>query len=147
MFLWDCVSMFDTEKGTTKPENIPTTIKDMDLVIKENATISKINKLQKNVKRQLNDNIEDKVPKVTTVSQETEQINEHAKLMEGEVDVDKGDTEKAEEPKKYVPTKNQPGEEDVEPSWEEKAKTPPFLLTLEILNHKVHNYLQILDHR
>ena len=55
--------------------------------------------------------------------------------MEGKVDVNKENTEKIEEPK------NQPGEEDIEPSWEEKAKTPPFLLTLEILNHNVHNCL------
>ena len=72
----------------------------MDLIIKDDATISKIKKLQKNVKRQLNDNIEDKVTKVTTVNQETEQINEHAKLMEGQVDVNKGNTEKTEDPKK-----------------------------------------------
>ena len=66
----------------------------MDLIIKDDATISKIKKLQKNVKRQLNDNIEDKVPKVPTVNQETEQVNEHAKIMEGQVDVNKGNTEK-----------------------------------------------------
>ena len=83
MFLWDCVSLFDTEKGTPKPENIPTTTKDMDLIIKDNMTISKIKKLQKNVRRQSKNNIEDKVPKVTIVSQETELINEPAKLMEG----------------------------------------------------------------
>ena len=97
--------------------------------------------MQKNVKRQLNDNIENKTPKVTTANQEMEQINEHTKLMEGQVDVNKGNTKKTEEPKKEVPTENQPGEEDIEPIWEEKAKTPPFLLTLEILNHKVHNFL------
>jgi len=32
-------------------------------------------------------------------------------------------------------------EGDVESIGEEKARTPPFLLTLEILNHKVHNFL------
>ena len=45
MFLWDCVSLFDTEKSTLKPENIPTSTKDMDLIIKDNTTISKIKKL------------------------------------------------------------------------------------------------------
>src|SRR5882757_3001348 len=39
MFLWDCVSLFDTEKGTPKPESIPTTTKYMDLIIKDNVTI------------------------------------------------------------------------------------------------------------
>ena len=68
MFLWDCVWLFDTEKGTPKPENIPTMTKDMELIIKDNTTISKIKKLQKNVKRPPSDNIEDKVPKVTIVN-------------------------------------------------------------------------------
>ena len=40
-----------------------------------------------------------------------------------------------------MPNENQPVEEDVESTWEEKSKTPPFLLTLEMLNHKVHNCL------
>ena len=70
MFLWDCVSLFDTEESTLKPKNIPRATKDMDLIIKDNATISKIKKLQKNVKRQMN--AEDKTPEVTTVNQETE---------------------------------------------------------------------------
>ena len=61
--------------------------------------------------------------------------------MEGQVDVNKGNTEKTEEPKKGVPTKNQLGQEDVEPIWEEKAKIPPFLMTLEVLNHNLHNCL------
>ena len=69
MFLWDCVLIFDTEKSTLKPENIPTATKYMDLIIKDNATISKIKKLQKNVKIQINDNVEDKTPEVTTVNQ------------------------------------------------------------------------------
>ena len=32
-------------------------------------------------------------------------------------------------------------EEDVKSIGEGKARTPPFLLTLEMLNHKVHNCL------
>ena len=43
MFLWDCISLFDTEKSTFKPENTPTTSKDMKLVNKDDAIISKIN--------------------------------------------------------------------------------------------------------
>ena len=39
MFLWDCVSLFDTEKSTLKPENVPTTTKDPNLVTKDNAII------------------------------------------------------------------------------------------------------------
>ena len=96
----------------------------MDLIIKDNATISKIKKLQNNVKRHIYANVE--TPKVTIVNQETEQIDEHAKLVEGQVDVNKENTKKIKEPKKDVPTKNQPGEEDIEPSWEEKAKAHLF---------------------
>ena len=109
----------------------------MDLMIKDNAIISKIKKLQKKVKRQIDDNVEDR----TTVNQETEPINEPVKLVEGQVDVNEGNAKKIEEPKKDVPTQNQPGEEDIEPGWEEKVDTPPFLLTLEMLNHNVHNCL------
>ena len=94
MFLWEGVSLFDTEKSTLKHENIPTATKDMDLIIKDNATISKIKKLQENVKRQINDNVGNKTPEVTTVNQETDQVNEHAKLMERQVDVNKGNTKK-----------------------------------------------------
>ena len=42
---------------------------------------------------------------------------------------------------KDIPTHNQLGEEDQEPSWKENLDTPPFLLTLEILNYNVHNCL------
>ena len=52
MFLWDCVLLFDIEKCTFKPENTPTTTKDMNLVNKDNAIISKIKKLQENVRKQ-----------------------------------------------------------------------------------------------
>ena len=46
-----------------------------------------------------------------------------------------------EELKRDIPTQNQPGEEDIGPGWEEKADTPPFLLTLEMLNYNVLNFL------
>ena len=46
-------------------------------------------------------------------------------------------------PEEELPTNNQPLEEIVEASVGVKArfKTPPFLLTFEILNHNVHNFL------
>ena len=59
---------FYTKERTFKSEYPPTATKDMDLIIKDNETISKIRKLQKNVKRQINDNVEDKTPEVTTVN-------------------------------------------------------------------------------
>ena len=106
--------------------------KDIDL------TISKIKKLQKNVKRQEDANVEDKTPKVTTLNQETEPIVEPVKPVEG---VDEGNTEKIKEVKEEIPTENQPVEEKVESTGERKTSTQPFLLNLEILNHKVHNCL------
>ena len=46
-------------------------------------------------------------------------------------------------PEEELPTNNQPIEEIVEASVGGKTrfKTPPFLLTLEILSHNVHNCL------
>ena len=63
--------------------------------------------------------------------------------MEDQVGVNKENTKRPEEPEEEIPTENQPMEEYVESDGEGKArfKTPPFLLTLEILNHKVHNCL------
>ena len=58
--------------------------------------------------------------------------------MEG---VDEGNTEKIKEVKKEIPIENQPVVEKVESTGEEKTRTPPFLLTLEMLDHKVHNCL------
>ena len=71
MFSWDCVSLFDIEKSTFKPENTPMTSKYMKLVNKDNAIISKIKKLQENVRKQWTNNVADKVPKITVVSQDT----------------------------------------------------------------------------
>ena len=142
-FLWDCVSLFDTEESTLRPENIPMTTKDLNLVNKDNSIISKIKKLQENVRKQPKNNVEDKVPEITIISQDLEQINKPAKPMEEQVGVNKENTEKPKEPEEEIPTENQPVEEDVESIGEGRArfKTPPFLLTLEILNHKVHNCL------
>ena len=43
--------------------------------------------------------------------------------------------------KEDMPTKNQPVEENIELIRTRKTSAPPFLVTLEILNHKVHNCL------
>ena len=141
MFLWNGVSLFYTEENALKSEYTPTSTKGTDLAIKDNAIISKIKKLQENVERQVDVNVKDKTPKVTTVNQETEPISEPVKLVEEQAGVDQGNNEEIEELKEDIPTQNQPGEEDIEPGWEEKAETPPFLLTLEMLNHNVHNCL------
>ena len=81
MFLRDGASLFDTEENTLKSK-YKSTEKDTNLTIKDNAIILKIKKLQKNVKRQVDANDEDKTPKVATVNQETEPIREPVKLVE-----------------------------------------------------------------
>ena len=68
MFLWDCVSLFDTEKSTLKFENIPMTTKDLNLVNKDNSMLSKIKKLQENVRKQPKNNVDGEVPKITIIS-------------------------------------------------------------------------------
>ena len=98
MFSWDGVSLFDTEESALKTKCTPTTTKDMDL------TISKIKRLQKNVKRQEDVSNEDKPPKVTTFNQETEPIIESVKPVE---DVEEENVGKAEEVKKKIPPENQ----------------------------------------
>ena len=132
MFSWNGVSLFDTEDNALKSEYTPTATKDMDL------TISKIKRLQNNVKRQEDVSNKDKPPKLTTFNPETEPIIEPVKLAE---DVEEENVGKDEEVKEEIPTENQPTEEKEKSTGERKTSTPPFLLTLEILNHKVHNCL------
>ena len=119
------------------------TTKGLDLVNKDNSMISKINKLQENVRKQPKNNVDGKVLEITIIGQDPKQINKPIKPMEDQVGVNKENTKRPEEPEEEIPTENQPMEEDVESDGEGKArfKTPPFLLTLEILNHKVHNCL------
>ena len=124
IFLWNGSSLFNTEENALKSEYTLTATKDTHLTIKDNAIISKIKKLQENVKRQVVVNVKDKTPEVPTVSQEAKPINEPIKHVEW---VDEGNIEEVEKLKEDIPTQNQPGEEDIEPSWEEKAKTLPFL--------------------
>ena len=52
--------------------------------------------------------------------------------------------EALEAPEEKLPINNQPKEEDIGEAsvgGKSKYKTPPFLLTFEILNHNVHNCL------
>ena len=133
MFSWNGISLFDTEESAPKTEYTPTSTEDMDL------TISKIKRLQTNVKRQADVNVKNKTPEVTTVNQETKPISEPVKTVEEQVGVNGGNTNEIGELEEDIPTQNQLGEEDIELGWEEKADTPPFLLTLEMLNHNVHN--------
>ena len=103
------------------------TTKDLNLVHKYNSIISKIKKLQENVRKQPNNNVEDKVPEITIISEDPKQINKHVKPIEDHVGVNIENIEKPEELEEEIPTENQPVEEDVESIGEEKARTPPFL--------------------
>ena len=119
------------------------TTRSLDQVNKDNSILSKIKKLQENVKKQQKNNIYDEVPKITITSQDLKQINMLAKPFEYKVGNVKENLKTPEVREEELPTKNQPIEEAVEASVGGKTrfKTPPLLLTLEILNHKVHNCL------
>ena len=82
MFLWNDVSLFNTEENALKSEYTLTTTKDTDLTIKDNAIISKIKKLQENVKRQVDVKVKDKTHEITTINQETELINDSVEHVE-----------------------------------------------------------------
>ena len=100
-------------------------------------------KIQKN-------NTDDKIHELTITNQYLKQVNMPIKPIEDKVDNVKENIKAPEMgyellktlevPEEELPT-NQPVEEIVEASVGGKTrfKTPPFLLTLEILNHNVHN--------
>ena len=69
MVLRDCVSLFDIEENTLKPEEISKTnmsARSLYFVNKDNSILSKIKKLQENVKKQPKNNINDETPKITS---------------------------------------------------------------------------------
>ena len=119
------------------------TTKSQYLVNKDNSILPKIRKLQENVKKPQKNNIDDKIPEPTISSQDSKQVNIPAKPIEDKVGNVKENLKTPEVPEEELPTNNQPIEEIVEASVGVKTrfKTPPFLLTLEILNHNVHNCL------
>ena len=79
---------FDIEISTLKLEGIPEIkmkTKGLYLVNKENSMLSKIKKLQENVRKQPKNNVDGEVPKITIISQDLKQINKPIKLMEDQV--------------------------------------------------------------
>ena len=90
------------------------------------------------MKRIQRNNTDDEIPKLTISSQDLKQVN-----IEDKVGNFKEDLKAPEVPEEELPTNNQPIEEIVEASVGGKTrfKTPPFLPTFDILNHKVHNCL------
>ena len=118
---------------------------------KDNSILSKIKKLQENVKKQPKNNIDDEIPKITgqdpkqvnmsdrPIEEKADNVNENIKAPEMGYELLKS----LEVPEEELPTNNQPIEEIVEASvgGKDRFKTPPFLLTFEILNDNVHNSL------
>ena len=66
IFSWNGVSLFNTEEHTLKSQYTPTTTKDKNLAIKDNAMLSKVQELQEKVKRQADVKVKDDIPEATT---------------------------------------------------------------------------------
>ena len=156
-WFYGIVSLFDTEdEGTLKHEEISetnVTTRSQGLLNKDNSIIPNIKKFQDNMKKIRKNNADDKIPELTINSQDPKQVNMPVRPIEDKADNFKENIKAPEMgyellkalkvPEEELPTNNQPVEEIVEANVEGKTrfKTPPFLLTLEILNHNVHNCL------
>ena len=77
----------------------------------------------------------DHISKDITGQQKIEPLIEFAKQVEDD------EKSKANKLNEQLPITNQPVEEKIGLIKTKKTSTPPFLVTLEILNHKVHNCL------
>ena len=135
MLLWNGVSLFNIEEHALKSQYTPLATKDKNLEIKGNAILPKVKNLQENVRRQVAAKVKDDTPEATNCKQEIETLIEPTKPM------DDDEEEKADKLKEDMPPKNQPMEEKIELIRTRKTNAPPFLLTLEMLNHNVHNCL------
>ena len=66
MVLWDCVSLFDTKEEETTETNVTTRIQ--GLLSKDRSVISKIKRLQENVKKIQKSTTTDKISEFTITS-------------------------------------------------------------------------------
>ena len=66
MFLWNGASLFNTEENALKSQCTPTSTKDKNLAIKDNAILLKVKELQEKVKRQVDVNDKNDMPKAIT---------------------------------------------------------------------------------
>ena len=111
MVLWDCVSLFNTEEGTLKHEDISettVTTRSQDLVNKDNSIHSKIKKLQENVKKLQKNNIDDKIPELTISSQDPKQFNMPLNPIEDKVGNVKENIKTPKVPEEALSTNNKP---------------------------------------
>ena len=134
---WSGISLFDIEDDTPKSECTSAITKDMGVIYQENEMVSKINKVQENVKKL----DEGKTHKNITLNQRTEQIIETVELVDEQTICSGENCDETQELTKDIPTQNQLGKEDQEPGWKENLDTPPFFSSLEMLNYNVHNCL------
>ena len=82
------------------------TTRSPNLVNKDNSILSKIKKLQENVKKQPKNNIDDDIPKIT--SQDPKQVNMPANPIEDKVGNVKENLKTPEVPEEELPIENQP---------------------------------------
>ena len=135
MLLWNGVSLFNIEEDALKSQYTALATKDKNLEIKGNAILPKVRNLRETVRGQAEVIAKNDMSKATACKQNTEPLVLPAKSMEDD------EEEKDGKIKEEMPTKNQPVEEKIELIRTRKTNAPPFLLTLEMLNHNVHNCL------
>ena len=135
MLLWNGVSLFNIEEDDLKSQYTALATKDKNLELKGDAILPKVKNLRENVRRHVAVNVKDDTPEATNCKQGIEPLVLTAKSMEDD------EEEKDGKIKEDMPTKIQPVEEKIELIRTRKTNAPPFLLTLEMLNHNVHNCL------
>ena len=91
MVLWDCVSMFDTKKGSDlRHEDISdanVTTRSQALIKEDRLIIPKIKTLQKNVKKFQKNTTTNKIPKFTITIQNPKQISVPTKPIEEKITI------------------------------------------------------------
>ena len=90
MVLWDCISMFDTKKESDlRHEDIleaNVTTRSQGLTKEDKLIISKIKRLQKNIKKFQKSTTANKIPEFTITSQNPKQTNMPTKPIENKID-------------------------------------------------------------
>ena len=90
LVLWDCISMFDTEKeGYLKQEEISETnetTRSQGLVSKDNSILPKIKKFQEKINKIQKKNADDKILELTISSQGPKQVNMPVRPIEYKAD-------------------------------------------------------------
>ena len=131
MFSWNGVSLFNMEENALQSQHTLITTKNENLAMENNEIMD----VQEEIKGQADMRVKDDSPKDIQGKQEAEPPINLTKRVE---DYRESAADKL---KEELPTTNQPVEEKSELIKTMKTSAPPFLVTLEILNHNVHNCL------